>query len=32
MAQMVVIYRTPKDPQAFDEHYFGVHVPLAKLS
>jgi len=27
---MVVIYRTPKDPQAFDAHYFGVHIPLAK--
>ena len=30
MAKMVVIYRTPKDPAAFDAHYFGVHVPLAK--
>ena len=30
MASMVVIYRTPKDPVAFDAHYFGVHVPLAK--
>lgn len=30
MARMVVIYRTPKDPEAFDKHYFGVHVPLAK--
>lgn len=30
MARMVVIYRTPQDPKAFDEHYFGVHVPLAK--
>ena len=27
---MVVIYRTPRDPQAFDAHYFDVHVPLAK--
>lgn len=27
---MVVIYRTPADPAAFDEHYFSVHVPLAK--
>jgi uncharacterized protein (TIGR02118 family) len=27
---MVVIYRTPKDPQAFDAHYFNVHIPLAK--
>ena len=31
MARMVVIYRTPKDPTAFDAHYLEVHVPLAKL-
>lgn len=30
MAQMVVIYKTPQDPAAFDAHYFGTHVPLAK--
>ena len=30
MAQLVVMYKTPKDPAAFDEHYFGKHVPLAK--
>src|SRR3954464_4673683 len=30
MARMLVIYRTPKDPKAFDEHYFNVHVPMAK--
>lgn len=30
MARMVVIYRTPRDIAAFDRHYFGVHVPLAK--
>jgi uncharacterized protein (TIGR02118 family) len=30
MAKMVVIYRTPKDPEAFDRHYFDVHIPLAK--
>jgi uncharacterized protein (TIGR02118 family) len=30
MARMVVIYRMPKDPAAFDAHYFEVHVPLAK--
>ena len=28
--RMVVIYRTPKDPAAFDAHYMNVHVPLAK--
>lgn len=27
---MLVIYRTPKDAAAFDQHYFGVHVPMAK--
>ncbi|MGH6973834.1 MAG: EthD family reductase, partial [Stellaceae bacterium] len=30
MAHMVVIYKTPKDKAAFDRHYFGTHVPLAK--
>lgn len=31
MARVVMAYRTPKDPAAFDEHYFGTHVPLAQL-
>ena len=26
---MVVIYRPPADPAAFDEHYVDVHLPLA---
>ena len=30
MAQMIVIYKTPKNPAAFDRHYFEVHVPLAR--
>jgi len=30
MAKMVVIYRMPNDPEAFDAHYFNVHIPLAK--
>lgn len=30
MAWMVVIYRTPQNVEAFDRHYFGIHVPLAK--
>ena len=30
MARMLVIYRTPSDPKAFDQHYFDVHVPMAK--
>jgi uncharacterized protein (TIGR02118 family) len=27
---MVVVYRTPKHVEAFDHHYFDIHVPLAK--
>jgi uncharacterized protein (TIGR02118 family) len=27
---MVVIYQMPENPQAFDQHYFEVHVPMAK--
>jgi len=30
MARMVVIYRTPQNVEAFDRHYFQIHVPLAK--
>ncbi len=30
MARMVVIYKTPRDPGAFDKHYFDVHVPMAR--
>ena len=30
MARMVVIYKTPEDPKAFDQHYFDVHIPMAK--
>lgn len=30
MADMTVLYRTPKDIEAFDKHYFETHVPLAK--
>lgn len=30
MARLVVMYRTPKDPAAFDAHYFGKHVAIAK--
>lgn len=30
MARMVVIYRTPKDVNAFDRHYFDTHIPLSK--
>jgi uncharacterized protein (TIGR02118 family) len=30
MAQMIMIYKAPKNPAAFDRHYFEVHVPLAR--
>ena len=30
MAQMIVVYKTPKDVEAFNRHYFDVHVPLAQ--
>lgn len=30
MARMIAIYKTPKDIDAFDKHYFEVHIPLAK--
>jgi uncharacterized protein (TIGR02118 family) len=26
---MVVIYRMPRDPAAFDDHYVNIHLPLA---
>ena len=25
---MLIVYRTPADPAAFDKHYFDVHTPL----
>ena len=30
MARLLVMYRTPKDPGAFDKYYFETHVPIAK--
>jgi uncharacterized protein (TIGR02118 family) len=30
MADMVVMYKTPKDSAAFDKYYFEKHVPIAK--
>jgi len=30
MAKMTVIYKTPKDKEFFERHYFDVHIPLAK--
>jgi uncharacterized protein (TIGR02118 family) len=29
-ARMIVVFRLPPDREAFDRHYFDVHVPLAK--
>ena len=30
MAEVVVLYKTPKDPAAFDKYYAEIHIPLAK--
>ncbi|HUZ32439.1 MAG TPA: EthD family reductase [Xanthobacteraceae bacterium] len=30
MAQLVVMYKTPKEPVAFDKHYAEKHIPIAK--
>jgi uncharacterized protein (TIGR02118 family) len=30
MARLLAIYKTPTDVAAFDKHYFGTHIPLAK--
>ena len=30
MAVLLAIYPKPADPDAFDRHYFGTHVPMAK--
>lgn len=32
MIKYVALYRTPDDAAAFDEHYFGTHVPLANAT
>jgi uncharacterized protein (TIGR02118 family) len=29
MYKLVAIYKKPEDTQAFDEHYFNIHLPLA---
>lgn|SRR6185437_6586546 len=31
MAYMTVIYKVPKNRTAFENHYYTLHVPLAKL-
>jgi uncharacterized protein (TIGR02118 family) len=30
MAQMIVLYKKPTDPAAFDQQYAETHIPLAK--
>lgn len=30
MATLLVLFRTPQDPAAFESHYFDVHLPLAR--
>ncbi|WP_028225288.1 EthD family reductase [Paraburkholderia ferrariae] len=30
MAKLVVLYKTPADPAAFDVYYASTHIPLAK--
>ena len=30
MATLMVLYNKPADAAAFDAHYFGKHIPLAK--
>jgi uncharacterized protein (TIGR02118 family) len=30
MAQVIALYKKPADAAAFNDHYFGKHVPLAK--
>jgi uncharacterized protein (TIGR02118 family) len=30
MAEVMVHYKTPKDPSAFDKYYAETHIPLAK--
>lgn len=30
MAVMLVVYKSPRNAEAFDRHYFDIHVPLAK--
>jgi len=30
MAQVLVLYKTPTDPAAFDKYYAQTHIPIAK--
>ena len=29
MVKLIALYKKPADVKAFDEHYFGTHLPLA---
>ena len=29
-AKLLVLYKHPENPEHFQKHYFGIHVPLAK--
>lgn len=30
MVKLVALYKPPAEPQAFDQHYFGTHLPLVE--
>ena len=30
MAKLIVLYKKPTDPKAFDDYYFSKHVPIAQ--
>jgi uncharacterized protein (TIGR02118 family) len=30
MAQLIVMYKTPRDAAAFEKHYHEKHIPIAK--
>lgn len=30
MVKFIAFYKTPQDKEAFEKHYFGVHMPLCQ--
>lgn len=30
MAKLMALYKQPKDKKAFDDHYYGTHIPLVE--
>lgn len=30
MVKLIAFYKQPKDKEAFDEHYYNVHVPITE--